>query len=511
MKNLLTILATIFVLSSCSEDFLNLVPESSITSGNFYKTEDHFNQALVGSYASLRGAKGSIASWVMGEMRSDNTHLEFNITNRGPGYIEREYADFFTDDVNSGLVANKYNSCYIGIARTNEILDQVGESLLSEDKKAQIEGEASFLRALLYFDLVRYFGGVPLYLTSVKGADDAYLPRASVSEVNQAIISDLEKAIALLDPVSFPQNGRANEGAARMLLADVYLTTKDYSKAESELSKVIQMGYSLLDNYGDIFELSNKNSIESIFEIQFQQGNQGQNSDFLYPFLPLSADVSMITGITSQNLQGGGWNTPTFEMLGSYEDGDERLPASIGVVEGTGQIGNLFIDELKSPVNYTPTPGKRTYLYVKKYQHAHALERNTDDNFPVYRYSEALLSMAEVLNEQGRSGEALPYLNQVRLRAGLDPATETNQQVLREIIAHETRVELAFENKRWLDLVRTDQAIDVMNANGVYLKEFYAGESYIPEMSYRVTSERLLFPIPLREIRIGDLEQNPGY
>jgi len=88
MKKLATIFA-ILIMSSCSEDFLNLVPESSITSGNFYKTEDHFNQAIVGAYASLRGAKGSIASWTMGEMRSDNTHLEFNITNRGPGYIER--------------------------------------------------------------------------------------------------------------------------------------------------------------------------------------------------------------------------------------------------------------------------------------------------------------------------------------------------------------------------------------------------------------------------------------
>ncbi|WP_162339695.1 RagB/SusD family nutrient uptake outer membrane protein [Cyclobacterium salsum] len=510
MKKIATILA-ILIMSSCSEDFLNLVPESSITSGNFYKTEDHFNQALVGAYASLRGAKGSIASWTMGEMRSDNTHLEFNITNRGPAYIEREYTDFFMDDVNSGLVANKYNSDYIGIARTNEILDQIGDAALSQEKIDQIYGEASFLRALLYFDLVRYFGGVPLYLTAVKGAGDAYLPRASVNEVYQAIIQDLENAINRLDPVSFPQNGSANEGAARMVLADVYLTIKDYPKAESELSKVIQMGYSLLDNYGDVFELSNKNSTESIFEIQYQQGNQGQNSDFLYPFIPLSADVSLITGISSQNLQGGGWNTPTFEMIAAYEAGDERLLASIGIVEGTGQIGNMFIDELKSPVDYVPTPGKRTYPFIKKYQNPHSLERNTDDNFPIYRFSEALLSMAEALNEQGKSADALPFLNQVRERAGLDPVTETNQQMIREIIERETRVELAFENKRWFDLLRTDRAIEVMNANGLYLKEFYAGESYLPAMSYNVTTERLLFPIPLREIRIGNLEQNPGY
>jgi len=510
MKKLATILA-ILIMSSCSEDFLDLVPESSITTGNFYKTEDHFNQALAGAYASMRASKGSVQEWVMAEMRSDNTHFEFNITNRGTRYAEQEFTDFFMDDVNSSVVANRYNSSYIGIARINEILDQVSDSELSQDKIDQIYGEASFLRALLYFDLVRYFGAVPLYLTAVNGAGDAYLPRAPVNEVYQAIINDLENAVNFLNPVSFPQNGRANEGAARMLLADVYLTTKEFPKAESELSKVLQMGYSLLNNYEDVFELSNKNSVESIFEIQYQQGNQGQNSDFLYPFLPLSADVSLLTGINSQNLQGGGWNTPTFEMIAAYEAGDKRLPASVGIVEGTGQIGNLFIDELKSPVNYVPTPGKRTYAFIKKYQNPHALERNTDDNFPVYRYSEALLSMAEALNEQGRPADALQYLNQVRVRAGLNPETTTSQQALREIIASETRVELAFENKRWFDLLRTDRAIAVMNANGEYLKEFYAGESYIPEMSYKVTAEKLLFPIPLREIRIGDLQQNPGY
>lgn len=511
MKRLIIIFLTLVTSVSCSDDFLNLVPDSSITSGNFYQTEAHFNQALVGAYASVRGTHGSIASWVMGEMRSDNTHLEFNITNRGPAYIEREYTDFFMDDVNSGLVANKYNSCYVGIGRTNEILASAQDGSFSQESKDRIIGQASFLRALFYFDLVRFFGGVPLYLAPVRGASDAYLPRSTASEVYQAIIRDLETAIEKLSPPSFPQSGRATQGAARMLLADVYLTLKDYPKAEAELRQVIGMGYSLLQNYRDVFRLNNKNSVESIFEVQYQQGNQGQQSDFLYPFIPLSANVSLITGISSQNLQGGGWNTPTFEMKDAYEAGDQRLEVSIGVVEGTGQIGNMFIDALKSPVNYVPTPGKRSYLFINKYRNPHSLERNTDDNFPVYRFSEALLSLAEVLNEQNKSAEALEFLNRVRIRAGLEQITTTNQAQLRDIIAKERRVELAFENKRWFDLLRTGKAIEVMNAHGVYIKNFYSGESYLPEMSYNVTPERLLFPIPLREIRIGNLEQNPGY
>src|SRR5690554_5075461 len=167
MKKLIYLLITApFLFLSCSESFLELVPESSITSGNFYQTEAQFNQALVGAYAAIRGAKGSVAAWTMGEMRSDNTHLEFNITNRGGGYVEREYTDFFLDNSQSNLIANKYNSCYVGIGRANEILGFMPGADLSPEVADGITGQAKFLRALFYFDLVRYFGGVPLYLNS---------------------------------------------------------------------------------------------------------------------------------------------------------------------------------------------------------------------------------------------------------------------------------------------------------------------------------------------------------
>lgn len=512
MKKLLYAIAiTSLLLTACSEEFLELVPESSITSGNFYKTEAQFDQALNGAYASVRSAKGSISAWTMGEMRSDNTHLEFNNTNRGGGYVEREYTDFFLDEVSSGLVANKYNSCYVGISRVNEILEFITDAGLGQEGLDRITGQAKFLRALFYFDLVRYFGGVPLHLKPVKGAEDAYFPRSSVEEVYNVIVADLQEAIQKLPVVSFPQNGRATQGAARMLLADVYLTQKNYSLAEAELESITQMGYDLLPTYDAAFSPSNKNSIESIFEIQYQQGNQGQHSNFVYPFLPLASDVSMITGITSQNRQGGGWNVPTFEMISTYEPDDQRLEASIFIAEGTGVVGNMFIEAIKSPVGYSTPAGKRAYPYIKKYVHPHSLENNTDDNFPIYRYSDALLSLAEALNEQGRAPEALPYLNEVRVRAGLVASTETDQALLRDIIAHERRVEFAFENKRWLDLVRTGKAIEVMTANGEYLKTVHAGESYLPDISYNVTQERLLFPIPNREVLIGNLEQNPGY
>lgn len=293
-----------------------------------------------------------------------------------------------------------------------------------------------------------------------------------------------------------------------MLLADVYMTRKDYASAEKELRELLTLGYKLLPDYASVYSTANKNSVESIFEVQYQQGNQGQNSNFIYSFLPLSADVSKITGITSQNYSAGGWNTPTWEMISTYEKGDRRLDASIGIAEGTGAVGGMVIESVKSPVGYLAPAGKRVYPFIKKYLNPHTLQGNTNDNFPVYRYADVLLLLAEALNEQNKGQEALPFLNQVRARAGLTAVELQSTESLRQIIAHERRVEFAFENKRWLDLVRTGKAVEVMTKNGQYLKSLFPN---LPAKSYNLTPERLLYAIPNREILIGNLTQNPGY
>ncbi len=501
-------IAFLIGLQSCSNDFLSIPPQSTVTTANFYKNESQFEQALIGAYGSLREAKSSVASWVMGEMRSDNTHYEYNNLNRGTALAEREDMAGFLDDYTSSYISSKYNACYTGIARVNQILDKIESTDFSQPVKDRIAGESKFIRALLYFELVRYFGGVSLHLNAVEGAAQAYLPRSPAGDVYQAIESDLRDAVQRLPVVSFPQNGRATKGAAHVLLADVYLTQKKYADAETALRTVLPMGYELLPDYREAFSVNNKNSKESIFEIQYQEGNQGQQSDFLYHFLPLSADVSLVTGIQSQNRNAGGWNTPTQEMIDTYEPDDSRLAASIGIIEGSGPVGAMEIDAVVSPVNYSQPAGKRVYPFIRKYLNPHSVQNNTGTNFPVYRYSDVLLLLAESLNEQGKSSEGLVYLNIVRNRAGLPSSSQSNQNELRDIIIHERRVEFAFENKRWLDLVRTDNAIEVLNAHGDYLKALYP---ILKDVSYNVTPNRLLYPIPQREILIGNLEQNPGY
>lgn len=503
----LLMVISILLVTSCSDDFLSLTPQSSITNTNFFTNKDQFDQAMIGVYASLRVVFGGRASWVMGEMRSDNTFYAFNGGNRGPQYLDMEFTDNFLDDGSSVLIPEKWIGCYVGISRCNKIIAELSsgqKDYLSQDDLDSMIGQSKFIRALLYFNLVRYFGGVPLYIAPVFNVENSYQPRASVDDVYTLIIDDLNDAIQKLGS-PFPQVGRASKGSARMLLADAYLTRHDYKSAESQLNPVLQMGYELLPDYASVFDLSHENSIESIFEVQFQDGVVGLQTDIPYPWMPLSDDVSLITGFQG-TAKYAGWNKVTQEMIDSYESGDTRLEASIEIIEGTGVVENMVIEAVKSPIGYTTPPDKISYAFIKKFLTPHSMVYNTGVNMPVYRYSEALLAMAEVKNELNKSSEALPFLNKVRTRAGLTAVNETDQSLLREIIAHERRIELAFENKRWLDLVRTEKAIEVMTKNGEYLNP---ENSFLPGSSYIVTPDKLIFPIPDREIQVGNLEQNP--
>jgi len=273
------------------------------------------------------------------------------------------------------------------------------------------------------------------------------------------------------------------------------------------------MGYALNASYASAFLTTNKNSKESLFEIQYLEGTAAgtQPSNFIYQFLPRTTTTAIVTGTATNNSTTGGWNTPTQDLLDDYEANDSRKDASVGIVEGVYNASDLFVFSAnKSIVNYTPAAGKVGIPYIKKYLHTpHVAVNNSNDNWPIYRYSDALLLLAEAQNEQGKSSTALTALNMVRVRAGLAACTETNQTLLRVIIAHERRIELAFENHRWHDLVRTGKAIEVMNAYGIKLKQRF---TYLTPDSYKVTADKLLFPIPQSERELNpELTQNQGY
>jgi hypothetical protein len=223
------------------------------------------------------------------------------------------------------------------------------------------------------------------------------------------------------------------------------------------------------------------------------EGPQGLNSSFAFQFAPNIDNIINILGVAGNNQTTGGWDKPTPDLIASYEPGDTRKTASIGF---------SYVDGNGNTVNDT---------YVIKYTHPpYSTFGNTGDDWIVYRYADVLLLLAECLNDENKSAQAIPYLNQVRARAGLAPTTAATQTDLTTAIAHERRVELAFENHRWLDLVRTGQAIPVMTAFGAVIKQ---EETYIPSTSYAsITANNLVFAIPLSEMQINPLlVQNPGY
>jgi hypothetical protein len=279
-------------------------------------------------------------------------------------------------------------------------------------------------------------------------------------------------------------------------LGEVFLTQKKYGDALAALRKVT--GYSLVPEYANIFTPSNKNNVESIFEIQYLGSVPNLSSNFMYQFAPFNSGTA-VTNDPGTNLSfTSGWNTPSKDLINSYEPSDVRKDVSLaeGFMSGSGFIN--------AP-------------YIKKYNYGFVQPGQTNVNFPVIRYADVILMIAECLNEQGftANGEAFTLLNQIRTRAHLPSKTSgnpipalnvTTQQEFRNAIFQERKVELAFENHRWYDLVRSGNAVAVMIAHGQREK---AMNSFLPAGSYTVTANNLLLPIPQREVTLDNLTQNP--
>lgn len=490
------LIGTVLV-TGCGKNFLDQEPESSLLGANFWKTESDLKQGVVGAYASLRDMAG-FSYWVFGEMRSDNTTFQYNAPQRGQE--NREFVDQFLLTPDNILLRDFWRDCYTGIARCNDVLDNVDRITMADRDKSQATGEVKLLRAFHYFNLVRQFGGVPLRLAVTKSPGSANSKgRASVDEVYNQIIADLNDAAAMLPLASeyaAADKGRVTKGTANALLGEVYMTRKNFPEALTALRKVT--GYSLLPVYANVFAPANKNNAESVFEIQYLGSVPNLSSNFMYQFAPFNSGT-IVTQDPGTNLSfTSGWNTPTKDLIDAYEAGDVRKDVSLAI---GFQDGAVFVN---AP-------------YIKKYNHGFVQPGQTNVNFPVIRYTDVLLMIAECLNEQGfvANGEPFNLLNQVRTRAQLPSKTSGNavpalnvatQAAFRAAIFQERKVELAFENHRWYDLVRSGDAVTVMNAHGVREKVLSPNN---PASSYQVTTNKLLLPIPIREVTLDNLPQNP--
>jgi len=452
-KYSILLLILLMSFTSC-DDFLTIVPETQLSSATFFKTENDFIQAVNGAYAPLRGYYNGPA-WTLSELHSDNTFYMRNVLF---GAVENtENLADFSVPISNGTTPNSnvlgaWRGLYLIIARANQVLAPIDAAEFNQDSKNNVKGQALFLRAFSYFHLVRYFGKVPLHLIPVPGREGSGLPLSEEAAVFDQIIKDLTEAVPLLPQKSTQLPGRVTQGAARTLLADVFIYRKRWTDAEQILAPVISSGqYSLMATYTMAFpkNSTNKNNSESVFEIQFREGADGLQGNFLYQHLPYPLTVAEVRSLFNtgnpQPLDGQGNNIPTPDIIAAYEDGDLREDASIDYITVSGRPGTNKI---------TPI--------IKKFRDTHAQHQNHGVNWPVYRYAEVLLLQAEALNEQGKSGEAIALLNQVRTRAGLAATTASGQGPIREAIFKERRVELAFENKRWFDIMRTGRIQEII-------------------------------------------------
>lgn len=489
------ILSVSMIQFSCKEDFLSTTDPTRIGRDLFYQNQTQFEQALNGVYGQLQTITNS--AYIQQEFMSDNTTLDFNPLDRG-GAAGWEAFEFSTVNQGNGEISSLWNNHYATMYNINYALEKLAESKIDATAKGVLDGEFRFLRAYHYFNMVRYFGDVILATKTLVNPNDAFaLVRSPQADVYKQILADLEIASKSL-PAKATLRGRATQGAALSLLGKVYLTQKNYAAATSTLKQVTSLGYALNANYKDNFDPAKKNGVESIFEVQYQGGNDlGEQSNFVYVFAPrLSAGA--VTGYA--NTTPSGRNIPTRDMMNAYEAGDLRKAISL-------QPGYTLNGK------YVDIP------YVSKYQYPHTITGRSDNNWPILRYSDVLLMLAESINEgSGPTAEAYDFLNLVRKRAGLAAVEGLTKESFRTAVLNERRVELAFENHRWFDLQRTNTPASLaafMNAHGAAEKAnptVARGGIAFNALDYVYTDFEYYLPIPAPQILINkNLTQNPGY
>jgi starch-binding outer membrane protein, SusD/RagB family len=519
MKKTYILFALVLCATSCS-DFLEVTPETRYTPSNFFQTERHVDNAVAGIYEQNRFLHNSL-QWTFGELMSDNSSIFYHPTDRGG--IQTEEIDQFLMETGNGTLSNYWNTVYTGISRCNYVLERIdGITFENQANREKRRGEALFFRSWFYFNLVRLFGDVPyintLFNTTGEALSDTYTQRRPAAEVYQFILADAQLAIDKL-PTTWPgEAGRATKGAALMLKAKIHMAQgKDqHSLAIPLLEQVSGLGYSLLPNYKDVFDPLFKNHAESIFEIQYSY-ELNQSSNFLSSFVPWNSDT-LILGTSGPAGPRAGLNQPTNDLIKLYRAGDRRKEATI---TNFIALNNITIDS-----------DNDTIPYLSKYAFPFLDRGQQNVNWPMFRYADAMLMLAECYNTVNPLDQnAIGLVNLVRLRAGVPPLSDVSPdptlvvstaQELELAIERERRVELAFENHRWFDLVRTGKVVEVMTAHGIAKKAENAKDvadaaAAVPARAIYALSQdaytniRTPLAIPFSQVQNFGTEQTPGW
>lgn len=489
MKNIFKAIAVLLVLTtlsvSCSDDFIDRTPAYSIDSENYFNSKEDYNFALIAAYDLLQSTYVNV---MLGEIASDNTLCGGESATDTPGF--QQIDQMTQTPVNSNL-KNVWDWMFAGVQRANYILEFKDKT--DFDGKEQVIAQARFLRAYYQFELVKWFGAIPVNGDKrFKIGDETTVPRTPAAEVYPLIEADLMYAVENLS-TGTQAKGRITVGAARALLGKVYLYDKKYDLAASALETLINTGsYTLLTDYSTMFENNNENNAESVFEVQYSDEEGAGFGCLQCSEGNVAVGFNGPRNYTGPLFESGySFNIPTAETYNSFEVGDNRRDIAIlnmttwsaqtGATYGKGYQDTGYFNR-----KYIPRLGDKNLGDDKL---------TNPNNYRAIRYADVLLMAAEAFNRIGDDQKAQLYLNQVRRRAFGDnnhDKTSTGAALLDFILA-ERRYELVGEGHRFFDLVRTGKA-----------------QGTIPGFT---TGKNEVFPIPQEEIQFanGNWQQNPGY
>lgn len=473
------------------EDFLEKPPQGSLTQTNFPVSAEDALLATNAVYNTMRESNFNTGLFPLFDIMSDDAAKGSNPDDASAtiGPFDR-FAHIKTE----GAILRWWNTLYKAIRRANVVIEKVPAIAMDETLRNRYIGEAKFFRAFFYFDLVRGYGGVPKLVTT----EPVVLPRSTKEEIFALIEEDLLFAISALPEKSqysgLSNLGRATKGAAKALLARVYLFKRDFQGAATYALEVINSGeYDLEPDFDDANSVTGELGIESVFEVA-SFGSEGLSNG--------GNQYGNVQGVRGTPNRGWGFNRPTKSLRDSFEPGDPRLESTViflgEVLDGVTIAGDGSTPD--ASVDFHGQPEIECYNQ-KVWTPGVTVPPSWGHNRRFIRFADVLLMAAEALNENNNAAEALTHLNRVRLRARegnnsiLPDITETNKDLLREKILHERRVELALEGHRFWDLIRTNKAAAVLGPLGF------------------ISGKHELLPIPQTEIDLtqGALAQNPGW
>ena len=485
LKILLPLL--LLIVSSCKDSFFEVTPRGQLTAENFFQTQEHAMLATNAVYNVMRNWEIHVFAYVgCTDILSDDAD-KGSEPNDAVFLLEMDNLLFDAANIAPKTLWDGY---YRAIFRANIAIERIPEIKMDVPLQNRLIAESKFLRAYFYFNLVRWFGDLPL-VTKQLTQDEFKQSRAKTADVYAQIITDLKAAIDVLpekSKYSTDDLGRATKGAARGLLSKVYLTAKDYANAEKYATDLINSNeYALLADYNTIFTREGENAAESIFEVQATVSTERADG---------GSQFNEVQGVRGTPNLGWGFNRPSDSFILEFEPGDPRRDATI-LYEGEALPDGSAIVE-RNPRVFNARFNQKAWVPTHP-----AGNGSGPGNIRLLRYADVLLIASEAANENGKTADALKYLNLVRKRARgannniLPDVTTTDKAQLRDKIWHERRVELGMEQHRWFDLVRTGRAEAAMLKNG---KSF-------------TKNKHELLPIPQAEIDLssGTLLQNPGY